>query len=354
MARQGKKQSSQNSISIRDVARLAGVSLGSVSRVLNGASNVTPDVRQRVEQAVDRLGYRPNHVARSLRSRTSKTVGMMFTDLANPLYARVFQAVENRLRSVGYMPLLANSLSVAEREVELLGVFQSRAMDGVIITPGNERDPRVIAAVRELPLPTVIYDRDFDVERDCLLVEHGPALHDLVSRLIALGHRRIALVLSQSEARPIRCRVDGFRAGFEAHRLKVPEDLILRLPSVMSPAFDAVDAVLRGPRPPTAVVSLGTNMLGDVLNAISSHGLRIPRDISVVSIGDPDFVRSHRPMIATLRMDPELVAEGLVSLLLERIRSPGAPPGRILVMPEFVERESCAIAPTSTRKRGKA
>lgn len=350
MARKDRQQAPQTSI--RDVARLAGVSLGSASRVLNGASNVTPDVRQRVEEAVRTLGYRPNHVARSLRSRSSKTVGMMFTDLSNPLYARVFQAVESRLRSAGYMPLLANSLSVAEREVELMGVFQSRAMDGVIITPGNERDPRVIAAVRELPMPTIIYDRDIDVERDCLLVEHGPAVRDLVSRLIGLGHRRIALILSQNDSRPINRRIEGFRAGFEAHRLKTPEDLILRLPTVMSPAFDAVDAALAGPRPPTAIVALGTNMLGDVLNAIRARRLRIPRDISVVSMGDPDFVRSNQPSISTLRTDTDEVANGLVDLLLDRFRSGNhAPPRQVLVMPSYIERGSCAAAPAVERKR---
>lgn len=350
MARKGKQQSSQ--ISIRDVARLAGVSLGSASRVLNGASNVTPDIRQRVEQAVDRLGYRPNHVARSLRSRTSKTVGMMFTDLANPLYARVFQAVESRLHAKGYMPLLANSLSIADREMELLGVFQSRAMDGVIITPGNERDPRVVAAVRDLPLPTVIYDRDFDVQRDCLLVEHAPALRELVARLIGLGHHRIALVLSQSESRPISRRIEGFRAGFEERRLAVPEDLVLRLPTVMSPAFDAIVAVLDAPRPPTAIVSLGTNMLGDVLNAIRGRGLRIPEDISVVSLGEPGFMRYHQPPISTLRIDTDIIADGLVSLLLDRIRDgDDTPPRRILLKAEYCERGSCAAAPVARRNR---
>jgi len=353
MARESKQQSSRTSI--RDVARLAGVSLGSASRVLNGASNVTPAVRQRVEQAVEQLGYRPNHVARSLRSRTSKTVGMMFTDLANPLYARVFQAVESRLHSKGYMPLLANSLSIADREIELLGVFQSRAMDGVIITPGNERDPRVVAAVRELPLATVIYDRDLGVERDRLLVEHAPALCKLVTRLIVLGHRRIALVLSQNEARPISRRIEGFRAGFEEQGFAVPEDLILRLPSVMSPAFEAVDAILRGARPPTAIVSLGTPMLGDVFNAIRARGLQVPRDISVVSLGEPGFMRYNQPPVSTLRIDADVIADGLVGLLLDRIRDgDSTSPREILMTAEYLERGSCATAPTSFRGRERA
>lgn len=336
------------------MARVAGVSLGSASRVLNNASNVTPDVRERVEQAVERLGYRPNHVARSLRSRVSKSIGMMFTDLANPLYARVFQAVEAHLNRVGYMPLLANGLNVVEREVELLDVFCSRAMDGVIITPGSEHDPRMLAAVRGLPMPTVIYDRDLDVERDFLLIEHEEALCELVSRLVALGHRRISLVVSKGEVRPIRCRVDGFRAGFRKHGIEVPEDLILRLPSVMSPAFDPVHAMLGQDSPPTAILSLGTHMLGDVLNAIAARGLRIPEDISLMSIGDPEFVRSHRPSISTLWTDPERVAEALVSLLLERMKNPRAKPVRLRLMPEYLERESCSRAPVTPKRRHRA
>ncbi|HRO60863.1 MAG TPA: substrate-binding domain-containing protein [Burkholderiaceae bacterium] len=341
--------------SIRDVAELAGVSLGSASRVINGATNVTADVRQRVERAIEKLGYRPNHVARSLRSRSSKTVGFMFTDVTNPLYARVFRAVEERLGKEGYLLLLVNSLNIAEREVELLGLFQSRAVDGVIISPGNERDPQVLRAVRELPMPVVVFDRDLDAGRDSLLVDHHPAVEALVSELIGLGHRRIALLLAEAEVRPITRRLEGFRAAFPAHGLPVPEDLIVQLPSAMSRSFDAVRNLLRSTEPPTAIIALGTIMLNDAISAIADAGLRVPADVSLVSLGDPDFARSHIPGISTLRIDVDKVADGLVKLLLDRIRSGDVGDTRqILLDPELVRRESCAQAtarPAASEKR---
>src|SRR5690606_32045873 len=156
-------------ISIRDVAALAGTSVGSASRVINGAPNVTPEVRAKVERAIAALHYRPNHAAQALRSRSSTTIGCMFPDVANPWDARAFRALEARFFAAGYMLLLANGLNDAEREISILNTFQLRGMDGVIIAPGNERHAGVLDAVQQLTMPIVIYDRDMSVEADAVL-----------------------------------------------------------------------------------------------------------------------------------------------------------------------------------------
>lgn len=334
------------SASIRDVAELAGVSLGSVSRVINEVENVTPETRDKVMRAISQLGYRPNHAAQSLRLRSTRTIGCMLTDVTNPLYGNLFHAIEERFRKAGYMVLLANSLNNAEREIDILATFMSRGMDGALIAPGNERNRAVMQAVEALDIPTVILDRDMATNKDRVQFDHVHGMRSVVSYLIGLGHRRIALVVAQAQNRPMRRRMEGFRAGFRTHGMEADNELIVQLPTSMSSAFAAVSLLLARTQRPTAIVAMGTSILNETLNAISNHRLQIPEDISVVSIGDPDFARSYVPPVSALRIDLNVVSEESATLLLDRIRHRGVSlPRDVKVVPDLILRQSCGPAP---------
>lgn len=339
-------KSSARKLSIRDVAEHAGVSLGSASRVINNAENVTEDTRRRVQAAIAELGYRPNHAAQSLRRQSTHTIGCLLTDVTNPLYGQLFHALEERFRKAGYVTLLANSLNSAEREVEILATFRSRGMDGVVIAPGNERVPAVLEAVQSLDIPTVVLDRDMAVDKDRVQFDHVPGMRAVVSHLALAGHRRLALVVTQATSRPIQRRIEGFRSGLKAHGLEPVEDFIVRLPGAMSSSFSAVQLMLSRPDRPTAIIAMGTNILSEALNAIAAQRLRIPDDISVVAIGDPDFARNFNPPLSALRVDLDGVAEQASAMLLDRLRHPGAqPPRTVKVAADFILRRSCGPAP---------
>ncbi len=335
------------SVSIRDVAALAGVSLGSASRVINNVDNVTAATREKVERAIEELGYRPNHAAQSLRLRASRTIGCMLTDVTNPLYAKLFRALEERFRPEGYMLLLANGLNNPQRELDILAMFKSRGMDGMILAPGNERDAEVVASVQAFEAPVVILDRDMQlVDKDYVLFDHLAGMHAAVSHLIAQGHRRIALVLGQTPdtpvRRPIRLRIDGFRSGFSAHGLAVPEDLIVQSPADTHATFHTMSALLHGAARPTAIIAQGTNILHECLNAIGASHLRIPHDVSVISIGDPDFAHTYMPPLCSVRVDLQQTARVCGDLLLGRIRRDQAHASQtVWVSPQFVLRQSC-------------
>ncbi|MCA7082478.1 substrate-binding domain-containing protein [Cupriavidus sp. DB3] len=332
-------------ISIRDVAALAGVSVGSASRVINGAANVTPQVKAKVERAISALRYQPNHAAQTLRSRTSKTIGCMFSDVTNPLYARAFHSLEERLRRDGYMLLLANGLNDPQREIDILRTFQLRGMDGVIIAPGNERHAGVLDAVRGLTMPAVIYDRDMDVDADAVLFDHVNGVKAAIAYLLSLGHRRIALALWQVKSRPVRRRIQGYRAAFKEAGLPVP-DLIIQEATPTSSAFDDVSRLLREADPPTAFLVQGTQTLTSTLRAIGKQGLRVPDDISVIGIGDTEFAQTYDPPLTVLRTPVDDVADMAAELLLKRIaerdgQDRPAPPRHERVAYELVLRESC-------------
>jgi len=333
-------------VSIRDVAEHAGVSLGSASRVINGAANVKPALRERVLAAIEALGYRPNHAAQSLRRQHTRTIGCLLTDVTHPLYGQLFHALEERFRKAGYVTLLANSLNRPEREVEILQTFRSRGMDGVVAAPGNERMPAVSEALRQLGMPTVVLDRDMAADLDRVQFDHGPGMRAVVAHLAQLGHRRLALVLTQSANRPMLRRIDAFRAGLAAAGLAPEDGTVLRLPSAMSPAYGELSLLLAQRPRPTALIVLGTSILHEALNAIAARRWRIPQDISVVSIGDPDFARSYSPPLSALRVDLDRVAEQASTMLLARLAG-GAdrPPQTVKVATDYIQRQSCGPVP---------
>ena len=329
----------KKSVDIRDVAALAGVSVGSASRVINGFENVSTATRDKVQRAIEVLDYRPNHAARSLRSRTSKTIGCLFTDVANPLYAGVFRALEERLRSDGYMLLLANGLNDPEREIETLEMFGRRGMDGVIVAPGNERDPRVLAALAALRMPVVVLDRDMDTPRDAVLFDHARGMRDCVARLFALGHERIGLALWRAEIRPVRRRIEGYKAAYRAAGQALP-DMVVLAASATSSVFAEVDALLKRPEPPTALIAQGTYTLHSTLQAIAANGLRVPEDISVIGIGDTDFARSHVPPISVVNVDLSQMAGKIAVMLQSRMADVDLAPRSEKVALVFTERQS--------------
>lgn len=339
---------SKKRVDLRDVAALAGVSLGSASRAINGVENVSSETRERVQRAIDILGYRPSHAARVLRSRLSKTIGCMLSEATNPLYARLFQAMEARLRAEGYVLLLATGLNDADRELENLRLFAERGMDGMILTPGNERDRRILDFLDSSEMPAVILDRDIETKKDVVMFNHAPAVKRITRELLDLGHRRIALLVSHVDVRPNRRRIEAFKTAMREHGIASPNDLVRLQTTSTASTFDEVVGLLKGQDPPTAFIVQGTNTLLSVLNATAAVGARIPDDVSIISIGDPDFARTHVPPIAALKVKTEDIVERTVDLLLTRIKGDrSARPQRALVQFDFERRASCGPVPQS-------
>ncbi|HMO46132.1 MAG TPA: substrate-binding domain-containing protein [Rubrivivax sp.] len=325
------------------MAAAANVSVGSASRVLNRAANVSAEVRERVERAMAKLQYEPSHTARALRSRSSHTIGCMFSDVTNPLYARAFRALEESFRADGYMLLLAQGLNDVQREVDTLRTFQARGMDGVICAPGHERAPALVAQMNSMSMPIVLYDREMPHTRaDALLFDHVNGMKQACGRLFELGHERIALALWNAGSRPVRKRIEGYRAAYREAGLRSPE-LILRQATPTGSVYEELLAMLDGLSPPTALIAQGTHILVSALRAVAKTGRKIPEDFSVVSIGDSDFTQTHDPAISALRTNPEFVASQAKTLLLNRLAD-GAnlvtAPLRVTAPYELIERGS--------------
>lgn len=329
-------------ISVRDVAREAGVSIGSVSRVLNGGPNVSELLRARVFAVVERLGYRANVHARGLRLGSSRIVGCMVAEIRNQLYANFVGSVESSLHGQGYMLLLGSSQGDVARERELLGFFESHGVDGIIVTPSSEGRAFVEGPFGRSQTPMVVVDREVDGTRDTVMIDQRGGARRAVEHLLSLGHRRIALFTGGVGLRSGRERMAGYREAHEAAGLAADEGLIRPVVTWMHSSFDDMQALLRLASPPTAVIAPSTRILSGALKAIRASGLSVPTDISAIALGSTDAVEFSMPPLTAVRWDVEASGQFASQLLLERLKQPEAPLRRLLVETELVLGQTCA------------
>lgn len=341
---------------IKDVAEAAGVSLSSVSRALNGGKNVSDRVAREVAAAAKRLGYQPDFVARSLRTRSTGMVGCLVSDVSNPLYAGIVQAAEARLRDAGYLLVVANTANDPARERAAVEAFRGRRLDGMLVAPGSDANHRTWRHFAEGGAPVVILDRDPPAEGaspataagfPAILVDHRAGARAATRYLLELGHRRIALLTPGARMRPGRERIAGFREAFaDAGVDPAGARLCLQESSMDFVLGDAL-ALLRAPDRPTALIALGTRILAGALRAARTLNLAVPGDLSVLSVGDTDLAAVHTPAITALRWNLEDVGRVAAELLLQRLDGSGdSGPSQALLPVDLVLRDSCA-APRS-------
>lgn len=330
---------------IRHVAELAEVALGTVSRVINGHGNVGAAVRARVQQAIAELGYQPNFAAQSIRTQSTRMVACVVPDIQNPLYAAVLGAAEAALSEAGYTLLVAGTGWDAARELRLIGMLGSRRVDGVIAVTSDEGSLTLQAAYAALHAPLVLVEREMPIPlAGIVATDQAGSLRGATAMLLDLGHRRVALMTSPVQNRSGRERVAGYRAAFAERGLAVDEQLLF----VEAQAADAVQrttrALLGRRQAPTALISAGDRSLGGVLRALREAGRRIPQDISVVSWGDGDLAQLMDPPITAIRYDAREIGLEAARLLLAALQdSTSAVAGqRRLVPAELILRSSSA------------
>ena len=330
---------------LRDVARVAGVHPGTVSRALNPQTRglVNERTARRVLDAAKELGYRPNPIARGLRTNRSNTIGVLVPDLMNPLFAAVVRGIEDGLREGGYIPLIANTDNDADRERIAYEAMSARQVDGFIAATAR-RDHWLLADQVRTGVKVVLVNRR--VDSDALPAVTGDDLAGIklaVDHLVSLGHRRIAHLAGSQALYTGWSRHRGFLAAMEASGLELDPDLI-----VFSEAFTEREGarccaeLLAGRRDFTAIVA-GNDLLAlGCYDAFERHGLRCPDDMSVVGYNDMPFVDRFRPPLTTVRVPHYELGATAAQLMLEQLRAADPPPRQLLLAPELVVRGSTA------------
>ncbi len=335
---------------LRDVAAAAGVHPATASRALNPETRllVSEETARRVSEAAGRLGYRPNPVARSLRTRRSNTIGVLIPDLNNPLFPPIVRGLEDRLAEHGYVALLGNTDADLAKEHLVFDQMRARRVDGFVLATASAGSP-ILAQAAESEVPVVLMNRTAqDYPFSSISVDNEQGLRAAVAHLVALGHTRIGHIAGPQDVSTGVTRLRGFRAGMAAHNLPVTDDQVgyAAAYSMEEGQRCGVD-LLRTRGDLTAVIAANDLLAIGCYGALDDLGLRCPEDVSIVGFNDMPFIDRLRPPLTSVRFPHYQLGTEAAALLIERIESastPGknAPVKIVFLAPELVARGSSA------------
>ncbi len=329
----------------RDIAELAGVSITTVSHVVNGTRAVAPETRAAVLSAVERTGYTGDAIARSLVTGGTRTIGVAISLLANPYFATLMRTVEREAAAAGYTVLLADTHDTAETEGAIVRALRARRVEGLLLTPAPG-DGAVVGELVSVGTPTVLLDRVSprgDVDQ--VGSENIQASSALTEHLAARGHRRIGLISGTPGLATSEERILGHRLGLGRAGLPWDPDLLACGYSESGRAARAFGTLLDTSDPATAVVVSNDAMSVGVLHEARRRGIRIGTDVAVVGYDDPEWADLVDPPLTTMAQPVAEIGAQAVRLLLARIADPDRAAETVRLTPELRHRRSCGCAP---------
>jgi LacI family transcriptional regulator len=329
--------------SIYDVAREARVSAYTVSAVINQAGQVSSALQKRVENAIRKLNYRPNLLARSLARRQTHTIGIIVPDIANPFFPLLVRGAEDVLQKAGYSSLLCNSDDQHEKEALYLELLLSRRVDGILLTktPG-----RLSSALRQMlndtKIPvTLLMRTSTQIKGDTVLTDDAQGAYDAVSHLARIGHRRIAFVGGPRQVSNAQARRQGYLKALHEHHLKPERELMYDGDYRLDSGYAAGSVIL--PRRPDAVYAANYLMMAGFMKAADELWLACPEDFAMVSFDDYPWLACFRPRMTTVELPKYELGSTGAKLLLERISGERTKPTIVRLLPQLRVRESCGF-----------
>lgn len=345
-----------------DVARAAGVSRATAARALGGYGSASADARARVVAAAEALRYRPNALARSMKSGTTRTLGVVVSDIQLAFFAQAVRGIADAARVEDFEVILANTDEDLALERAAVDVFVDKRVDGLIVVPAEPGAASHLVEAQERGIPVVLLDRGAPgVRCDVVVVDNQRASKNAVRHLVRLGHRRVAIVveertaLTAAEVVRARLRPDGgmtspireagWAAALREAGLPVTDDLICGARYDRVDARRAMAAALALPDRPTAVVTTDETMTLGAIDAIQDAGLEIPRDVSLVAFDDLPWTTLVRPALTAVAQPVHDLGVTATQRLLGRIAGDDSPPETVILSTTFVVRGSTGPAP---------
>ncbi|MFC5703213.1 LacI family DNA-binding transcriptional regulator [Cohnella faecalis] len=331
---------------IRDVAKAAGVSVATVSKVLNGYTTVSQKTKERVLRIVKETRFQPNAAARALVGRRSMTLGIyLTTGLTHPFFASILSGMELALKAKGYDLIYLSQLTF-NKDYSFVRHCQSRNVEGVVIF-GFQEDDAYFKELLESGLPSIFIDMDIVGQRaGYISSDNVDAMCHSISYLRELKHRRIAFIAGIVESYVGRLRYDGYKKGLEIAGLPFREDYVAHSIFTRESGYSAMNSLLELPpaERPTAVVCCSDMCAIGAIDAIRDAGLSVPGDISVIGFDDIELARNVTPALTTIRQDMIAMGRKAVELLDELIVDEMFASPTAIVPTELIVRDTCAPA----------
>lgn len=325
---------------IRDVARRAGVSTVTVSRVINNSGAVSDDTREKVQQVIEELGYVPNLLARGLRSKRTDTLALVITDITNPFWTTVARGVEDKAIEDGFSVILCNTDEDPEKQGSYIDILISKRVDGVVIAPVN-RDVSALSSFSRHGIPYVVIDARIEgIDTDLVMGDSVGGAYGLVSHLAGLGHRRIAIIAGPEQAPTAEDRLTGYLQALEEWDIPVEDELIKHGSFDQDSGYDLTLELLQLSQRPTALFA-GNNVMGlGALIALQEHGIRVPEDMALVAFDELPLLAVLHPFLTVADQQPYKMGIIATELLLERLTGKRQEPREIMLEAKLILRES--------------
>lgn len=337
---------------IKDVAAHAGVSVATVSAVINNNKYVSPDLMQRVQESIAALSYERNSLAQGLKKQTSQTIGLIISDITNPYFTSVVRGVEDVANAHGYSLILGNTDENPKKEMNYIRLLESKRVDGLIMArpaPGNDAYLRSWPTNR-LPLVSIGY-LPKDESIDAVLIDNVGGARQAVEHLITLGHRRIGIVTGLPGITATEERLVGYQQALGAHGLPLDPALIaegnLRIDGGERAALQLLNQSTA--RPTALFVTNGLMVIG-ALRAIDRVEMRCPEDIALVGFDDFEWAAVMRPRLTTVRQPTYEIGQKAAQILFDRLEERDATPQVIRIEPQLIIRESSGAALQSSTR----
>ncbi len=330
-------------VTIKDVAREAGVSVGTASQALRGSAVVRETTRRRVLAVATRLRYQPSALARGLVTRRTHTVGLLISDIANPFFIRAVRAVEDGAQENGYTVILCNTDEDPAKETQYLRVLMEKRVDGIILAT-TAASRQTVREVRWRRIPLVLFDRALPgVAADTVTVDGVLGGRLATQNLLSLGHQRIAIIHGPLVRSTGVERLQGYRLALQAAGIR-PDPALIREGNFKQDSGRALAReVLDLASPPTALFCTNNLMTVGALQTILERGLRIPADLSLIGYDDMEWwTLTHPPLTTVGQPVYELGREAMRLLLVQIGREGRRRPQRVVLKPALILRDSCA------------
>ena len=328
---------------LRDVAQRAGVAPITVSRVVNNDGYVSDETRARVEAAIAELGYVPNRLARGLRSKRTDTLALVLTDITNPFWTTVARGVEDAAESAGFNVILCNTDESEDKQAAYLRILLQKQVDGFILAPARSTAAPV-ALIQQQGAPVVVVDRQVPAEVDIVRCDSEGGAYQLTHHLLALGHRRIAILSGSEAVSTATDRIAGYKRALADMNLPVNEAYIFQREFTLA-AGDAMarQALALSPRP-TALFAVNNFIAIGAFKVLQEMGLRVPEDISLVTFDDLPPTLRLGPFLTVAAQPAYEMGRRATELLLQRLAGDAPEPYQHVVLPTtLIVRQSSGL-----------
>ena len=339
-------------VTLQDIAEKVGVSMSTVSRVLNDKGNdyrISPETQERILAAARELRYRPNYVARGLRLNKTNTLGLIAPDITNPFFAHIVKYIQQFAHGLGYGLIVCNTDEDLSLELEHVDLLFQKRVEGLIAMPVGQKSDHFQEWVSK-GRPLVLLDRSLDnVDASSVVVDNYTGAREAVEHLIALGHTRIAIIQGLPDTYTSVMRVAGYRDALSENGIPVDEELIVGGDFRTQTGYLETKIVLNLADPPSALFPTSDLLTLGALQAAEEERLRIPDDLSIVAFDDLDFAAFLKCPLTAVRQPREMMGEMAVRLLVEQLENKDVKGRQMMLKPELIVRESAAPPKTMSK-----